>query len=260
MLAFIDLPDYVGEIYENNKDLAEEILPFLSGRSSDINLKAGNNLLSFDDFSLIYIREGLLRFVIDEKVIRFYTNSEIVFPNDNPIFSKSILISEFEAELTVCTKDNLEVLMENRDFCRLISQYRTNTEALLLYLASAYLKSDVQPSINLKRYEKGDSIIIEGDNSAEIFVMIEGEADVLLKGVKVGEIKENEVFGEFGFFMEQRRSASVKARMQCLVNVLNKDDFALLVKNRPEMTIAIAKSMANRIVKLNESLLKNVTI
>ena len=63
----------------------------------------------------------------------------------------------------------------------------------------------------------------------------------------LGQLKENDIFGELGLIDGLPRSATVTAIEDCTIKVLTKDSFNSLAKNRPEALMPIFKVLASRL-------------
>ncbi len=64
----------------------------------------------------------------------------------------------------------------------------------------------------MRKYEKGEFIIHEGDYDAWIFFLVKGELKITHKGVEVGSLRRlGDVFGEMGIIDGSPRSASIQA-------------------------------------------------
>jgi CRP-like cAMP-binding protein len=106
----------------------------------------------------------------------------------------------------------------------------------------------------MTRYRRDEVIVAEGTPANEVFVMIEGGAAVQIGGRQIGTIGEGEVFGEISFLTGQPRSASVVALGACLVQVIQREQFASMIKSNPQLMVHVATTLANRVVELNGKL------
>jgi CRP/FNR family cyclic AMP-dependent transcriptional regulator len=104
-------------------------------------------------------------------------------------------------------------------------------------------------------FAPGDTIINQGDNADLVYTLIEGHADAVCDGVKVGEIHQNEIFGALAVFTGQPRIASVIARTECTVMMVNKDDFVQLIYQQPQISVGVIEEMAAKINELNSQIL-----
>jgi len=90
----------------------------------------------------------------------------------------------------------------------------------------------MQPPI-YRRYTAGSIIIREGDESTEAYIIRSGTADVLKRSKKgedmvIGVLEQGGIFGEMGLIQDRPRSASVRARTDMEVEVVDAQIFASL--------------------------------
>jgi CRP-like cAMP-binding protein len=100
-------------------------------------------------------------------------------------------------------------------------------------------------------YEAGQDIVTQGESGVGLFVIVEGEAEVIhvrTDGTKaiVNVMAETDYFGELALLTEGPRTASVIATKatQCLV--LTRWNFLAVVKRDADMAISILEEMAWR--------------
>lgn len=115
--------------------------------------------------------------------------------------------------------------------------------------------------IKLGKYDKGETIISEGDEDDTIFLLVKGSVAVFKnrryeKNRLVGVLKEGEVFGEMALLLEEPRSATVKvSTTQSLILSfkLDKDrlDSGTISKSSILIYKNIAKSLAHKLEALN---------
>src|SRR5690625_7337213 len=74
-------------------------------------------------------------------------------------------------------------------------------------------------------FSAGETIIAQGAEADRVFTLLEGKAEALRDGVKVGEVHADEIFGALAVFTRQRRMASVVAISDCTVLAVPKDEF-----------------------------------
>jgi CRP/FNR family cyclic AMP-dependent transcriptional regulator len=100
-------------------------------------------------------------------------------------------------------------------------------------------------------YDPGEVIITEGEVAKEVFTLIEGEADVFVSDVRVGEVKTDEFFGILASITRGPRSATVKARTSCAVLCIDTERFQELIQVRPVLVEKLIGELARTIVDLN---------
>jgi len=94
-------------------------------------------------------------------------------------------------------------------------------------------------------------LIRQGEPLCEVFVMVDGAADVLVDGVKVGRVVAGEFMGEMSFLTETNCGATVVASEDCMVQVIDRDSFAAVIRFRPQTMFVLARTLAERLVRAN---------
>ena len=101
-------------------------------------------------------------------------------------------------------------------------------------------------------YGPGEKIIEEGSTTTDVYTLLEGGcANVVVDGVKVAEIRENQLFGMFTSFIGGPRTASVVAACPSLAVVVSQEDFIDLFRHMPDLAMNAAKDLARHIAELN---------
>lgn len=123
---------------------------------------------------------------------------------------------------------------------------------LFMLMIGRLVTAEEKPQPGFRRYADGEAIITQGDEAEYVYTILEGAADVSVDGVKVGEIKEEEIFGAMAVLTGQRRAATVTAQGSCSVMMVAREDFASLVNSHPNLFINLLRDMTRTIVSLNE--------
>lgn len=118
------------------------------------------------------------------------------------------------------------------------------------------LRTEFQPSAGFMHYQSGETIIQQGDAAHKVYTLLEGSADAVCDGVKVGEINANEIFGALAVFTRQPRIASVIATSDCTVLAVRKEEFITLIEHQPQICLGLIEEMAAKINQLNNQLLQ----
>jgi CRP-like cAMP-binding protein len=102
----------------------------------------------------------------------------------------------------------------------------------------------------LQQYDADTLIFEEGDTSTELYVLIEGEIEVIIKGSVVAVISEpGSYFGEMAILRNEPRSASLHTTKPCRFYVVPGKCFPVILKNNPEVGLKIAGLLAERLAK-----------
>ena len=109
-----------------------------------------------------------------------------------------------------------------------------------------------------KSYNVGDVLVRQGEVGDCMFVLQEGEVEVLKtedgKEAVVDVMKAGEMFGEMAIIEKQVRSATIRAITPVRVLTIDKKTFLRRVHEDPTLALNILKTMSNRIRKLDAEL------
>jgi len=111
-----------------------------------------------------------------------------------------------------------------------------------------------------KTYENGEVIMNEGEAGNHMYVIQEGQAEVVLTG-EAGEVNlsilvPGDVFGEMAIFTESPRSATVRALGKVRVLTVDGKGFLNRILEDPSLAFRILRKMSHRIEVLNKEVLR----
>ena len=117
----------------------------------------------------------------------------------------------------------------------------------LLALASSYVL-----------YKSGQKLCIQGEEGDAAFILISGEADVTIASgrrvTKVASLRANDVVGELSILRDMPRNATVTAVTDVTTLQIAKQDFLSLLAEFPDVSIEVARSLAERLVRTTAEL------
>ena len=101
-------------------------------------------------------------------------------------------------------------------------------------------------------FKPNDKVINEGDLGDCAYIVETGSLEVSKINDQnnrqiLGQLKENDIFGELGLIDGLPRSATVTALENCTVKVLTKESFNSLTKDNPKVLMPILKVLASRL-------------
>ena len=95
-------------------------------------------------------------------------------------------------------------------------------------------------------FEPGETMIPEGARLGKLFVLIEGQIEVIRKDTQVSHVDEpGSIFGEMSVLLDMPHSATVKALSE--VNAYVIDDALRFLESRSEVAIYLATLLARRL-------------
>ena len=104
---------------------------------------------------------------------------------------------------------------------------------------------------NTRFFGAGTSIFEKGDKGEEMYVVKEGEVDIVIDGVHFETIFPEGIFGELSLVDQETRIASAVARTDCNLQVIDKRQFLFLVQETPMFALQVMKVMANRLRRID---------
>jgi cAMP-dependent protein kinase regulator len=109
--------------------------------------------------------------------------------------------------------------------------------------------------LHMKPFQKGISICREGETGDSLFIIGRGEVAITKriaggKEVRVRNLREGDFFGEFGFFTDQKRHASVKAVTECEILQISRNDLEEIVKTHPRVMEVLQYLFRERVLDL----------
>jgi CRP-like cAMP-binding protein len=88
-------------------------------------------------------------------------------------------------------------------------------------------------------YLPGELVVQEGDSGEEFFVIMDGDADVMIKTgdqtTRVATLKKGQFFGEMSLLTGTPRSATVQAKSQLTVTVIGKNAMSQVLSRNPNL-------------------------
>ena len=107
-------------------------------------------------------------------------------------------------------------------------------------------------------YDAGKMLFRQGDSADAAYLVIEGEADVLVETptgpVAIATVGPNKIVGEMAILCDMPRSATVRAKTRLVALRIAKEPFLRLVREFPKMAISIMRELAHRLESTNQKL------
>jgi predicted acylesterase/phospholipase RssA/CRP-like cAMP-binding protein len=104
--------------------------------------------------------------------------------------------------------------------------------------------ASIAPKVEVRRLQPGEVLVHDGDEAAEVFVVIRGELEVVLdrdgSSQQVATMGSGSVVGEIGVLSGDRRSATLRANGATSVAVLPRDVFRELLAENPDASEELA--------------------
>jgi diguanylate cyclase (GGDEF)-like protein len=107
-------------------------------------------------------------------------------------------------------------------------------------------------------FEAGEVIVEIGDPGRSLYVIVEGDVQVLYPGgsadFELARLSVGEFFGEMALLNDSQRSATVRAVGRVDALILDQDDFRSIVRQSPEVALRVMEAMSVRIRNADEQM------
>ena len=102
-------------------------------------------------------------------------------------------------------------------------------------------------SVPVRQVDAGEKIFLEHETGNEMFVVVSGRIDVLTFGRVLEQVGPGGIFGEMALIDEGPRSAAALAAEPSEVVVIDRDLFAVLVREEPGFALTVMRTLAARL-------------
>ena len=107
-------------------------------------------------------------------------------------------------------------------------------------------------------YPSGDELFHQGDDGDAAYIILEGEADILVdspKGaIKVARLGKNDIIGEIAILCDVPRTATVVAHSDLETLRVSKDGFFHLVIQFRQVGIEVMSALARKLYRTTQTL------
>lgn len=247
-------PAYADRLINRLQEIPAHLLEGLTPSGATIEIGSSEDLNGeLPGQQLFIIESGLLHALVDERPLFYLQEGDLLglrqgielpdcrYRSDESIrlipYSRSAVFRHIHAD-------------QQRQ--ELFTQYLIGQTALLSDALARLKQPEIQPTTGFQHFAAGQKLILQGDDAEHVFIIIEGHADAIVDGQKVGDVQRDEIFGAMAVFTREKRSATVMATTPCTVMVIPKDQFLSLMQSNPKIAHSLIESMARRIDLLNK--------
>jgi CRP/FNR family cyclic AMP-dependent transcriptional regulator len=107
-------------------------------------------------------------------------------------------------------------------------------------------------------FEAGRQLFRQGDPADAAYLIIEGQADVIVETpggpVVVATLGANEIVGEIAILTSVPRTATVRAKDRLVTLRIAREPFMRMVREFPNMAVSIMQELAQRLESTNKQL------
>ncbi len=109
-----------------------------------------------------------------------------------------------------------------------------------------------------RKYPKGTMIFCENQSGADMFIIQSGEVSIskVVDGneVTLAVLKKGDMFGEMALLENKPRSASAIAHEECVLMVVNRKNFDMMVATQAQLIARLTTTLAERLWALHRQL------
>ncbi len=100
-------------------------------------------------------------------------------------------------------------------------------------------------------FSRGQTIFREGEPGDRLYIVVEGQVDVLIDDQLLETVQPGGILGEMALVDDKPRSATAVARVDCVLTPISRQHFLTLVQHTPLFALQVMRVMADRLRRAN---------
>ena len=109
-------------------------------------------------------------------------------------------------------------------------------------------------SENVEEFQPGEVIFQEGDQAHHMYVVLQGEIELRVDNLPVGQSRAGDIMGEMAIVGSHKRTTTAVAKTACRMAPITERRFVMLVHETPYFALHIMKVLTDRIVRKEQEL------
>ncbi|MFO1370959.1 MAG: cyclic nucleotide-binding domain-containing protein [Candidatus Competibacteraceae bacterium] len=98
-----------------------------------------------------------------------------------------------------------------------------------------------------RSFAAGQTIVLAEEPGDNMFIVVEGQVDILARNQVIETVGPGGILGELALIDDKPRSASAIARTDCLLTLVTRSHFLLLVQRTPVFALQVMRVMSERL-------------
>jgi CRP-like cAMP-binding protein len=98
-----------------------------------------------------------------------------------------------------------------------------------------------------RSYQPGEVVFARGDAAECMYVVAEGEVDLVIGDTHLETLQAGDIFGELALITGEARSATARARSACRLVEIPEARFNYLVRETPNFALAVMRVLTRRL-------------
>jgi CRP-like cAMP-binding protein len=260
MLANAELAQDYSILNQQYQQLVRSLLDAVAmpGITFEVEATEKGNFRGYDGSQIYVVQSGSITTRYQDKMVYTLEEGDMLLPDIVGMADEEIAVfygSEAGASLVgYPALEFMHRVFTEPAVTKMWTRMLVTYSGMMLRITAANVSGDTTATPGYEIYEPGEVIIHQGERADYVFNMSSGTAEVLVDDVAVGRIGEGEIFGAMAALTHADRSATVRAKTECSVVKVPKDQFTELIKSNPATIHSLLVDMANSIVNLNEQL------
>jgi CRP-like cAMP-binding protein len=103
-------------------------------------------------------------------------------------------------------------------------------------------------------YSAGQTIFSQGDPGNQMFIVLDGTVDIVIRGKSIATLDSGNIFGEMALIDKNPRSATALAKTDVRLAAIDEERFMELVKENPRFALRIMSILAARLRRMDEKI------
>jgi CRP-like cAMP-binding protein len=99
----------------------------------------------------------------------------------------------------------------------------------------------------MQEFQAGTTIFMEGTPGDVVYVIMDGEVEVLARNKLLDVLRPGDILGEMALIDAQSRSATAVARTACRMAVIDEKRFLYMVQQTPLFSLHVMRVLAQRL-------------
>jgi len=249
--------DSISDIAIKSRSLTELFLQNLLPAGNPFEITVSNDIFADQpNTRLLLITEGQVYYRVRGKLVAILEEGDLIGLTRSLNLNEGVFSCIENVQFTPYERDEL-IAHVNSDLKlqKNWAHYLVCNIAFYQQALAQEIRAEFQPQAGFIHFHQGEVIIQQGDEADKVYTLLDGSADAVCDGVKVGEVNTNEIFGALAVFTRQPRIASVIATSDCTVLAVRKEEFVDLIDHQPQICMGLIEEMASKINQLNNQLL-----
>ena len=260
MLANAELAQDYSILNQQFRQLVTSLLDAVGipGLPVKVEQTESGNFRGYDDAQFYLVKRGSISARYQDKTVYVLEQGDMLLPDIAGTADENIAVHYCsESGATLQSYPALEFMhrvLNEPAATKLWTRMLVTYSGMMVRITAANVHDDAVATPGYEVFSAGEIIIRQGERADYVFNMSSGTAEVLVDDVTVGRIGEGEIFGAMAALTHADRSATVRAKTDCSVVKVPKEQFTELIKSNPATIHSLLVDMANSIVNLNEQL------